>query len=61
MQDEIGFYVLDGAMVSVAVFALTVAYPACWYKRVLARGAEMEQEKTPRSEPEDSGVVGSQV
>jgi hypothetical protein len=53
MQDEISFYVLDGAMVCVAVLALTVTYPGGWYKPVLVRGTEMEQEKTPRSEPED--------
>jgi hypothetical protein len=61
MQDEISFYVLDVAMVCVAVLALAVAYPGVWYKPVLVRGTEMEQEKTSRSESEDSGVVGSQV
>jgi hypothetical protein len=40
---------------------LTVAYPGVRYKPVLVRRTEMEQEKTPRSESEDSGFVGSQV
>lgn len=61
MQDEISFYVLDGAMVAIAVVALTVAYPGIWWKPVLERRSSHEQEKNLRSESEDSGVVGSQV
>jgi RTA1 like protein len=61
MQDEISFYVLDGAMVCVAVVALTVAYPGAWYHPVLEKTTGMEHEKKSGSESEDSGVVGSQV
>jgi hypothetical protein len=61
MQDEVSFYVLDGAMVCVAVIALTVAYPGVWYKPVLEKSTMREQEKNLRSSSEDSGIVGAQV
>ena len=57
MQDEISFYILDGAMVAIAVICLTVAYPGFWYRLVLR---ENEEEKL-RSESEDNGVAGSKV
>lgn len=61
MQDEISFYVLDGAMVCVAVAVLTIAYPGALYKPVLAKTTSMQQEEKLRSESDDSEVVGPPV
>lgn len=60
MQDEVSFYVLDGAMVAVAVVCLTVAYPGAWYRPVL-RKTEGVQGKKLGSESEESGVAGSNI
>lgn len=55
MQDEVSFYVLDGAMCVVAVLALTVAYPGIWFKPLLVEGG-LEKEKVG-SDLEVNGVV----
>ncbi|KAF8860036.1 RTA1-domain-containing protein [Acephala macrosclerotiorum] len=55
MQDEISFYVLDGAMCCIAITALTIAYPGIWFKPVLEEAPL--QEKNLRSDSDDSGVV----
>ncbi|CZR55029.1 related to phospholipid-translocating ATPase [Phialocephala subalpina] len=56
MQDEISFYVLDGAMVLIAVAAQTVAYPGVWFKPIVE---ELPlREKRLESESDGSGVVG---
>jgi hypothetical protein len=55
MQDEISFYVLDGAMVSAAIIALTVAYPGVWFKPVVEEAPL--QEKKLRSDSDCSGFI----
>lgn len=55
MQDEVSFYVLDGAMCCIAVAALTFAYPAIWFKSVLDES--LLQEKTLNSDSDDNGIV----
>jgi hypothetical protein len=54
MRDEVSFYILDGAMVAIAVVALTVAYPEAFWRKVLEKGVGAEKFG---SEEEDGVVV----
>ncbi|KAE9364298.1 RTA1 like protein [Stipitochalara longipes BDJ] len=57
MQDEISFYILDGAMVAIAVVCLTVTYPGVWYRPVLEKTTSLEQQEKIRSDSEDGSKV----
>lgn len=57
MQDEVSFYVLDGAMCVIAIAALTFAYPGIWFKKV-AEVENIELEQKLRGESSDGGIVG---
>ncbi|KUJ08889.1 RTA1-domain-containing protein [Mollisia scopiformis] len=58
MQDEVSFYVLDGAMCCIAVAALTFAYPGIWFKPIVEAPL---QEKKLASDSDDGVVRGAQV